>query len=218
MRKLDCATFNIPTAVLMEDPANCQLASPDMVQYYLDNARRIYWLEDEISQADNLFIKRLIDWNIEDAGKPKEERQPVVLMIDTPGGDLYTTMAIIDAIRASETPVIGVVAGIAYSGGFFVLLACDKRLGMKHSSYMLHRGSGSIDAPDQMAAEMAMKQWTAQVAVLRDFVVERTQMPAKEVRRALQTDTYYDADKALEKGVLTGIIGSMSDITGNLSE
>lgn len=214
-RKMD--SLMLPAAILCSDEANLQLPSPDLVQYYRDNSRRVYWLEGEIMGDDNLFIKRLIDWNQEDAGIPREERTPVYLMIDTPGGDLYTTLALIDAIMASETPVIGVVVGTAYSGGFYVLLACDKRIGMRHSSYMMHRGSGTIDAPDQMAAEMAMKQWSEQVKTFMDFVVERTSMQVREVRKALNTDTYYSADKALEKGILTGMVTSMNELTDGMA-
>lgn len=194
------------------DPANLTLPDPGLVQYYCDIGRRVYWLENEICQEDLFFVKRLIAWNAEDSGLPKEERKPVFLMIDTPGGDLYVTLSIIDAIRASETPVIGVVTGTAYSGGFFALLACDQRLGFRHSSYMIHKGSGAIDT-DQTAAVEAMRQWQAQTNVLRDLTVERTKMPLKDVNKALRTDTYFSADKALEKGVLTGLISSLGEIT-----
>lgn len=213
-RKMD--SLMLPAAILCSDEANLQLPSPDLVQYYRDNSRRVYWLEGEIMGDDNLFIKRLIDWNQEDAGIPREERTPVYLMIDTSGGDLYTTLALIDAIMASETPVIGVVVGTAYSGGFYVLLACDKRIGMRHSSYMVHRGSGTVDG-DQMAAEMAMKQWSEQMKTFTDFVVDRTSMQVREVRKALNTDTYYSADKALEKGILTGMVTSMGELTDGMA-
>ena len=210
MKKLE--NYVIPMVEMGGSLANMQLPDPDLLQFYRDDARRIYWLDDEITAMDNLFIRRLIDWNHEDAGLPAEERTPVYLMIDTPGGALETTFALIDAIQASETPVIAVVTGIAYSGGFFVLLACDRRLGMKHSSYMMHRGSGEISAPDQRAAEMFMKQWSSQVKTFTDFVVQRTDMPAREVRKAIDTDTYYSADEAHHKGILTGIIGSYDEL------
>ena len=216
MKKLD-GEIMLPVIQTCGSLANMQLPDPELLQDYRDDARRVYWLDDEITAMDNLFIRRLIDWNQEDIGRPPEERKPVYLMIDTPGGDLYTTLALIDAIMASETPVIGVVVGTAYSGGFYVLLACDKRIGMRHSSYMMHRGSGTIDAPDQMAAEMAMKQWSEQVKTFMDFVVERTSMQVREVRKALNTDTYYSADKALEKGILTGMVTSMGELTDGMA-
>lgn len=202
----------IPAVVLSGSLANLQLPDPDLLQYYRDDARRIYWLDDEITPMDNAFIRRLIDWNQEDAGLSKEERNPVYLVIDTPGGSLDTMFALIDAIMASETPVIGVVTGTAYSAGALVLLACDQRLGLKHSSYMMHRGSGMIDAPDQKAAEMAMKQWSEQVKTFTEFIAERTTMSTREVKKALSTDTFLSADKALEKGILTGIISSLNEL------
>lgn len=202
----------IPVVALGGSLANMQLPDPDLLQYYRDDARRVYWLDDEITPMDNAFIRRLIDWNQEDIGLPKEERTPIYLIIDTPGGSLDTMFALIDAIMTSETPVIGVVTGTAYSAGILVLLACDTRLGMKHSSYMMHRGSGMIDAPDQKAAEMAMKQWSDQVKTFTEYVVERTSMSARDVKKALSTDTYFSADKALEKGILTGIVSSINEL------
>ena len=214
MRKME---GYLPVVQIGGSLGNMQLPDPDLLQYYRDDARRIYWLEDEIDCMDNIFIKRLLDWNQEDIGIPKEERKPVYLMIDTPGGNLYTMFSMIDAIQSSETPVIGVVTGTAYSAGFLVLLACDTRLGMKHSRYMMHRGSGTIEAPDQKAAEMAMKQWSDQVKTFSDFIVDRTSMPVREVKKALDTDTYYTAEQALGKGILTGIISSLGELTDDMT-
>ena len=210
MKKLE--NYVIPMVEMGGSLANMQLPDPDLLQFYRDDARRIYWLDDEITAMDNLFIRRLIDWNQEDLGLPKDERVPIYLFIDTPGGNLDTMFALVDAIQASETKVIGVVTGTAYSAGILVLLACDTRLGMKHSSYLMHRGSGMIDAPDQKAAEMAMKQWSDQVKTFTEYVVERTNMSARDVKKSLSTDTYFSADKALEKGILTGIVGSINDL------
>lgn len=207
MKKLD-GEIMLPVIQTCGSLANMQLPDPELLQDYRDDARRVYWLDDEITAMDNLFIRRLIDWNQEDIGRPPEERKPVYLMIDTPGGALDTTFALIDAIQASQTPVIGVVNGIAYSGGFYVLLACNRRMGMKHSSYMMHRGSGEVSAPDQRAAEMFMKQWSSQVKTLTDYVVDRTDMTSREVKKAIDTDTYYSADEALKKGILTELISS----------
>jgi len=215
MRKMEGDLFPV---ILSGNLANIQLPDPDLLQYFRDDARRIYWLEDEITPMDNAFIKRLIDWNQDDVGIPKDERKPVFLMINTPGGNLYTMFALIDAIQASETPVIGVVPGMAYSAGALILLACDRRLGTKHSSYMVHRGSGAIDAPDQRAAEMAMKQWSEQVKTFSKFIVERTAMTASEAKKALSTDTYYTADEALKKGILTGIISSLDELVEDMSD
>ena len=206
----------LPAVVVSGSLANLQLPDPDLLQFYRDDARRIYWLDDEITPMDNAFIRRLIDWNQEDAGLPREERNPIYLIIDTPGGSLDTMFALIDAIMASETPVIGVVTGTAYSAGSLVLLACDQRLGLKHSSYMMHRGSGMIDAPDQKAAEMAMKQWSEQVKTFTEFIAERTSMSTREVKKALSTDTFLSADKALEKGILTGIISSLGELVKDM--
>ena len=63
-------------------------------------------------------------WNKQDEGIPREDREPIKIYIDSLGGMLTDSMTIIDAIKMSKTPVIGICTGCAYSGGFFIFISC----------------------------------------------------------------------------------------------
>lgn len=73
-----------------------------------------------------------------------KQGEGVVLHLNTPGGQLDTTMQIINAIRASECDVIALADGPVASAGTLILFACPN-IGIQDFSYlMLHDGSEGV--------------------------------------------------------------------------
>ena len=77
---------------------------------------------DSVDSYIRFFNKQDDEDNI-----PIEERKPIKIFIDSPGGDLVATFTMINAIKLSKTPVYTINIGAAYSGGFFIFLAGHKR-------------------------------------------------------------------------------------------
>lgn len=73
----------------------------------------------------------ILRYNKEDKGKPTEERQKITLFINSPGGDLDATLAFVNLIELSKTPVITINAGMAMSAAGLILMA-----GMKDTPYL----------------------------------------------------------------------------------
>lgn len=68
----------------------------------------------------------------------------VFLHLNTPGGQLDTTMQIVNAIRSSECEVVGIADGPVCSAGTIILFACPN-IGIQDFSYlMLHDGSEGV--------------------------------------------------------------------------
>lgn len=73
----------------------------------------------------------------EEIGEPKKYRDLINslysagqhdvfnIFINTPGGSLSATMAIIEAIKSSDAMVVGIINGECFSGGSFIALSCD---------------------------------------------------------------------------------------------
>lgn len=68
---------------------------------------------------------------------------PITVLLNTEGGDLWQGMAIYDTIRASKCHVIVKVIGLAESMGSIILQAGDERVLMPHSTVMFHFGMHS---------------------------------------------------------------------------
>ena len=70
-----------------------------------------------------------------------DEPRPITLIINTFGGDCiqaFSFMDTIEYVRGMGVPVVGMVYGVAYSAGSFILQACTVRLIGRHSRILVH--------------------------------------------------------------------------------
>ena len=96
--------------------------------------------DNEIDYASaSRFIKNI---KILNAGS----KDPIMVILNTNGGDVVHGLAIYDAIKNSTAPVIIKVFGSASSIGAIILQAADERIMSPHSYLMFHKGSSSTGA------------------------------------------------------------------------
>ena len=78
---------------------NLQLPNPDLRDYYRDEEDRIFWLNDTVEDCAEDLIKMILRCNREDKGIPAEDRKPIKIFIDSPGGDVTFMWSIINLIK-----------------------------------------------------------------------------------------------------------------------
>ena len=108
---------------------NLALPNPELLTYYKDLGKRIFWLEDEV-----------IEWNREDKGLEVKDREPIKIFFFSPGGDLDVNYALIDVIRMSKTPIYGINVGRCCSAAAYIYLSCHHRYMMPHSQIQDYQG------------------------------------------------------------------------------
>ena len=98
-----------------ESVENLQLPNPDLLTYYKDEKDRVLWIEGEI--GDGLFelSKMILRYNMEDKDIPVEERKPIKIFINSPGGDLDSTLAFIGMINISIPIVTTISNSVQYA-------------------------------------------------------------------------------------------------------
>lgn len=145
-------------------------------------------------------------WNQLDdkKGIPIEDREPIKIYIDSLGGMLSDSFTIIDAIKMSKTPVIGICTGCAYSGGFFIFISCHKRIAYPHASFLFHEGATSTGGTAGQFANYAAF-YKKQLNQLKKVVIENTNITEDEYRDIKKDDIWYDAEEAIEKGIVDKI-------------
>lgn len=160
-------------------------------------------IEDGMGKYVDAYIRF---WNRQDDKNniPIEDREPIKLYIDSCGGLLTDTFSIIDSVRMSKTPVIGICTGTAYSGGFFILISCDKRIAYPHASFLFHEG-----ATQNGGTSGQFENYTAfykkQLKQLKQLVLDYTKISEEEYEKIKRDDIWYDSDEALEKGIIDEI-------------
>ena len=161
----------------------------------------------EIDDGTGRYVDAYIRfWNRQDDENniPIEDREPIKLYIDSCGGLLTDTFSIIDSVRMSKTPVIGICTGTAYSGGFFILISCDKRIAYSHASFLFHEG-----ATQNGGTSGQFENYTAfykkQLKQLKQLVLDYTKISEEEYEKIKREDIWYDTVEALEKGIIDEI-------------
>ena len=159
--------------------------------------------EDTGSIVDN-FIRF---WNIYDHEKniPVEQRTPIKICVDSNGGDLLSTLTIIDAIDNSITPVWTINIGKAYSGGLLIMLAGHVRVAYKHATFLFHEGSIGGVQGDANKFQNYADHYKALRKVMKGLVIEKTNLTEEEYHDKEKDDWWFMTDEALEKGVIDDI-------------
>lgn len=93
------------------------------------------------------------------------EHDEITLYLNTPGGELASGLAIIQAMRDSEATVTAVLHPQAHSAGALLFLAADEWVAPKNSIMMLHMyTSGLFGKGSEQASEVAASvRWYEQV-------------------------------------------------------
>ena len=166
--------------------------------------REIYL--SDISDGIGAVISSVISyWNKIDKDITKENRKPISIIIDSPGGSLTDTFTIIDAIKLSKTPVHTIVIGTAYSGGCLVAMTGHKRYAYPHASFMLHEGSTSTGGDSHKFINYS-KFYQLQLKQLRDIVISNTKMTDEFYESIKRDDYWLTAEEAKEMGMIDEII------------
>lgn len=138
-------------------------------------------------------------------------KQPISMIISSPGGDIYFGNAIYDSIKASKAPVTGLVVGSAMSAAAMILQACSKRLMTPNSRMLLHHGTWQVDAHVK-----DFKSWAKEAERWRreDERVYLTRMREKNpkatiegVRELLERDAIFTAEEAVNLGFADAVVG-----------
>lgn len=141
----------------------------------------------------------------------KESGQPILpITIDSPGGDTYALMSILDTIEAAALPVLTMTSGKAMSAGAF-LLACGTK-GMRYatprSTIMIHEAaSGTFGkAVDMKSDTEETIRMSKQVFELLDKAAgKKTGTFYKMYSAAGRTDWFLTPTQAKKLGLIDEI-------------
>ncbi|MCR5716626.1 MAG: ATP-dependent Clp protease proteolytic subunit [Lachnospiraceae bacterium] len=169
--------------------------------------RKIFLVGQVNDASCNDLIKELLYMEAQDT------TQPIVLFINSPGGDVGSGLAVYDTIRLLKSPVYAVVTGIAASMGSIILLACDKehRLILPSSKVMIHDCSYAhheVGGRKPHEIEEDLKQLQNINERLISIIAERTGKTVKQIAKVTKSDTYFTAQEAIDFGLISRIIDS----------
>lgn len=165
---------------------------------------RIIFLGEEINSVSaNLVVAQLLHLESQDAEKD------ISLYINSPGGEVYSGLAILDTMNFIKPQVSTICVGMAASMAAVLLSAGakGKRFCLPHSKVMIHQPSGGAQG-QQTEIEIVAEEIKKTRGELNQILSDASGQPIEKVQADTERDNYLTAAEALDYGLIDRIVTS----------
>ncbi len=150
------------------------------------------------------------DFNLVDSAFSELERfstkKPITIKINSVGGFLTSTFAIMGRMRASPCKIHIEVYGEACSGAALILSHGDVRKMSKYSWFMFHQQHYSTGHKNHIEQVRYVAQAEIELKNMCRYMEETTKKPFSFWYEAAKKDTYFSPEECLEFGIIDKII------------
>ena len=149
----------------------------------------------------NIVIAQLLFLESED---PKKD---ISLYINSPGGSVTSTMAILDTMNNIKPDVATICVGIAASGGAIVLSAGTKgkRFVLPNAEVMIHQVAGGAEG-QASDVEITARHMLRTKENLNKILSKNCGKPIAQVEKDTDRDYYMTSDEAKKYGIIDEIL------------
>jgi ATP-dependent Clp protease, protease subunit len=145
--------------------------------------------------------------DLQETDKKDYQREPIKLIINSTGGVVYDSLAIVGAIEISKTEVHAIGLGAVMSSALDVFIACHKRTAHKMTRFMYHGIAGTREGklPDQ---NIGMEEDKIIQELADVELILRTKLTKKRLDKVKsdKSDWYFSAKEALKFEIIEEII------------
>ncbi len=167
---------------------------------------RIIILNEEV---DEMLVERVIlqilKWNREDEGVVVADRKPIEILLNSPGGDVYTGMVICEVIKKSVTPITVRILGMAASMGSLIAMAGHKTVAYEYSNILIHDGSTFLVGSSNKVKDH-MKYQEVKDKQIKDYIIANTGITEDKYDEMVDREWWLTARQAQELGIVDEII------------
>ena len=196
---------NIPTIPYVIEQTPRGERSYDIYSRLLND--RIVFLGEPVTRdSANLVIAQLLHLESQDPDKD------ISLYIDSPGGDVYAGLGILDTMNFIKPDVSTICVGMAASMSAVLLAAGakGKRLALPNSMVMIHQPSSGVQGQQtdiQIVADET--KWIREH--INELLSDYTGQPIEKVNADTERDNYLRAQEACDYGLVDRVISSRND-------
>ncbi len=168
-------------------------------------SQRNIFLEGEINEAKAMeFIRELMCLVGEDA------KEPIRILINSPGGQINSGMLIYDAMQSCQTPLKLYCLGKAYSMAAVIFASGKKgsRCLFPNSELMVHEPLlGNGIAGNSSSIQMVSESLLEARDKMNRILVKHTGKSEEEVEKAVKGGRYFQAEEAISFGLADHLAG-----------
>jgi len=163
---------------------------------------RIIFLGGEINDyVANIVIAQLLFLESEDSKKD------IYLYINSPGGSVSATLAMIDTMRHIKPNVSTICVGVAASGGAWLLSSGEKgkRFALPNAEVMIHQPLGGAEG-QATDIEISARHIIATREKLSSILKDNTGKPLAQIQKDLDRDFWMTTEEAKKYGIIDKIL------------
>jgi ATP-dependent Clp protease, protease subunit len=163
---------------------------------------RIIFLGTPIDdQIANLIIAQLIHLESED---PEKDIQ---IYINSPGGQVYSGLAIYDTMQYVKPDIQTTCIGIAMSMGAVILAggAKGKRVALPNAKILIHQVSGGFQG-QATDIEIQARETINLKRRMEEILAQHTGRPTEQVAKDMERDYFLTSQEAMEYGIIDNVI------------
>lgn len=145
----------------------------------------------------------------------KDQKAPILLWVNSPGGEVDSGFSIYDTIQFIEPEVVTIVSGMAASMASVIALAAKKhnRLAFPNAHILIHQPliGGTIQGPAS-DIKIHAKRIMELKNKIHKLYADRTGTPIQNFEEMMDRDYSLNADEALKLGLISNVISSREEI------
>jgi len=137
----------------------------------------------------------------------QDQKKPIQLYINTPGGSVTAGMAIYDTMQYVKCPISTVCVGMAASMGATLLAAGTKgkRFALPNSQILLHQVAGGVSG-EAIEIEITARQIVKIKEKLNKILSKHTGQPLDKISKDTDRDFYLSSQEAKDYGLIDQVI------------
>lgn len=137
----------------------------------------------------------------------EDQKKPIKLYINSPGGVVTAGMAIYDTMQFVKPPVETVCIGMAASIAAFLLAAGEKghRTALPNSEVLIHQVMGGAEG-QASDIEIAAKQILKTKSKINQLLSKMTGQPLSKIEHDSDRDYWLSAEEAKEYGLIDEVV------------
>jgi ATP-dependent Clp protease, protease subunit len=152
-------------------------------------------------QVANLIVAQLLHLESDDPDKD------IQLYINSPGGQVYSGMAIYDTMQFIKPDVQTTCVGIAMSMGSLLLAggAPGKRFALPNARILIHQPTAGFEGQSS-DIEIHAREILAMREQLDEVYAKHTGQPVEQVHDDMERDRFFTAEQAVEYGLIDRVL------------
>lgn len=176
---------------------------------------RAYDIYSRLLKERIIFIGSPINDNVANAViaqllflESQDQKKDIIVYLNTPGGDVYSGLAIYDTMQYVKPDISTICVGLAASMGAVLLAAGakGKRYALPNSQILIHQVMGGAQG-QAVDVDIAARQIIKVKEKLNRILAKHTGQDMKTIEKDSDRDYYMASEEAKDYGLIDKIFG-----------